>query len=74
MTTDLKRLDQAPIVSKVKPKKVSGNRLVVTTLRLYRTCKQLEENHLDATRERHIIPLNNEEGTFFLKRYFTHSM
>ena len=26
----------------------------------------LEENHLDATRERHVIPLNSEEGPFFL--------
>ena len=26
----------------------------------------LEENHLDATRERHVIPLNSEEGIFFL--------
>jgi len=26
----------------------------------------LEENHLDATRERLVIPLNSEEGIFFL--------
>ena len=25
-----------------------------------------EENHLNATRERHAIPLNSEEGTIFL--------
>ena len=24
------------------------------------------ENHLDATRERHVIPLNSEEGTLFV--------
>ena len=33
-------------------------------LRPYRTC--WEESHLDATRERHVIPLNSEEGTIFL--------
>ena len=27
----------------------------------------MRTNHLDATRERHVIPLNSEEGAIFLK-------
>ena len=54
-----KRLDRASIVQKVKPEKVSGSHLIGTTLRW-------EENHLDATRERHFLTLNREKGTFFL--------
>ena len=57
-----KRLDRASIVQKVKPKKVSGSHLVATTLKAYRTC----QHHLHATGEREVIPLNSEEGTFFL--------
>ena len=65
-----KRQDRTSIVQKVKPRKVSGSHFVGTTLKPYRTCQHWEENHLDATRKRHVIPRNSEEGTFFLKRFF----
>ena len=50
----------------MKQRKVGGSHLVGTTLRPYSTCYHGEENHLDATRERHAITLNSEEGTIFL--------
>ena len=65
--TDLKKKDRIELLlfRKWSQRKLAAAILLGKTLRDNCACKHWRENHLDATRERHVFALNSEEGTFF---------